>query len=148
MTGQLPVFSLATQSPETIVEESNATASTVLLMIETADSIQNIEEIAQVPGVDVLLIGSNDLSIELGVPGKFESSEFRSALEKVSQAARRNGKVFGLAGIYDRPDIHDWAINRLGARFILGQQDSGVLAKGAKSCAVALEAVQNTKASL
>jgi 2-keto-3-deoxy-L-rhamnonate aldolase RhmA len=124
MTGQLPLFSLSAQQPETIIRESNSTGSTVILMIETADSINNIDEIAQVPGVDLLLIGSNDLSIELGIPCQFESS------------------VFGLAGIYDRKDIHDFAVNKLGARFILGQQDSGVLAKGAKACATTLQGVQ------
>lgn len=142
MTGQLPVFSLATQPLDTIIHESNKSASAVMLMIETADSIENIDKIAQVSGVDVLLIGSNDLSIELGVPGQFESSKFRSALERVSQAAKKYNKIFGLAGIYDRSDIHDWAINQLGARFVLGQQDSGILAKGAKSCALALAEVQ------
>lgn len=142
MTGQLPLFSLSAQQPETIIRESNSTGSTVILMIETADSINNIDEIAQVPGVDLLLIGSNDLSIELGIPCQFESSVFRSALEKVSRAAKKHGKVFGLAGIYDRKDIHDFAVNKLGARFILGQQDSGVLAKGAKACVTTLQGVQ------
>lgn len=142
MTGQLPVFSLATQPLDTVIRESNEMASVVMLMIETRDSIENIDDTAQVPGVDVLLIASNDLSIELGVPGQFESSSFQSTLEKVSWAAKKHNKVFGLAGIYDRPDIHDWIINQLGARFMLGQQDSGILAKGAKSCALALNEVQ------
>jgi 2-keto-3-deoxy-L-rhamnonate aldolase RhmA len=138
MTGQLPVFSLVRHPLETVIRETNETPSVVTLMIETAESIENVDEIARVPGVDVLLVGSNDLSIELGVPGQFESSKFRSALKKVSGAAKKHNKVFGLAGIYDRPDIQDRAINQLGVRYILGQQDSGILAKGANSCASVL----------
>jgi 2-keto-3-deoxy-L-rhamnonate aldolase RhmA len=142
MTGMLPVFGLSTQPVDRIIRESNKSASTVLLMIETAESIENIEQIAQVPGVDVLLIGSNDLSIELGVPGQFESPKFRTALKKVSNAAQKYGKTFGLAGIYDRPHIQNWAVNELGAKYILGQQDSGILAQGMQSCVAALAEVQ------
>jgi 2-keto-3-deoxy-L-rhamnonate aldolase RhmA len=74
-------------------------------MIETVQAIGNLDAIASVEGVDVLLVGSNDLSIELGIPAQFESPVFRDALEKVSRACRQNGKIMALGGIYDRPDI-------------------------------------------
>ena len=144
MTGQLAVFSLAAIPVPTVISETNATASTVIVMIEDADAVQKVDEIAQVPGVDVLLVGSNDLSIDLGIPGKFEDQKFRSALTAVSKAAKANGKAFGFAGIYDRPEVQDWAINELGARFVLGQQDAVLLARGAKACASELKAVQKT----
>ncbi|KAJ5209452.1 hypothetical protein N7449_003831 [Penicillium cf. viridicatum] len=138
MTGQLPVFGLEPTPAKRIIEETNVHASTVLLMIETKDSIENVDDIAAVDGVDVLLIGSNDLAIELGVPGQFQSPEFRNALEKVSQSCRKHRKIFGLAGIYEAPDIQNWALNTLGARFILAQQDSGLIASAGKKCADAL----------
>lgn len=141
MTGQLPVFGLRSTPVKTIIEETNAHASTVLLMIETKDSIENVDDIAAVDGVDVLLIGSNDLAIELGVPGQFESTEFRNALEKVSQSCHKHRKIFGLAGIYDAPEIQDWALNTLGARFILAQQDSGLIAGAGKKCADVLSRI-------
>ncbi|KAL4865519.1 hypothetical protein BDV12DRAFT_188109 [Aspergillus spectabilis] len=120
MTGQLPQFNLAPTPIPTVTEESNASGSTVFVMIETKSSIENIGEIASVPGVDVLLTRSNDLSIELGVPGDFRSEAFRAALEMVSEAAKKYGK--------------GWAVGELGVRWILGQQDSGILARGAKGC--------------
>lgn len=141
MTGQLPVFELKPTPAATIVSETNARGSSVILMIETRESIDKVEEIAAVEGVDVLLIGSNDLAIELGVPGDFASKEYRDALEKVSAACKKHGKVFGLAGVYDAPELQSWALNDLGARFILGQQDSGLLAGGAKKCVGAIDAV-------
>lgn len=141
MTGQLPVFGLRSTPVQTIIEQSNAHASSVFLMIETKESIENVEEIATVDGVDVLLIGSNDLAIELGVPSQFNSPEFRGALEKVSRACHKHGKVFGLAGIYDEPEIHSWALNALGARFILAQQDSGLISGAGKKCADALSEI-------
>lgn len=138
MTGQLPQFSLEPLPVPSVIEEGNAHGSAVFLMIETVESVGNIDAISAVAGVDVLLIGSNDLAIELGVPGQFKSDKYRTALEAVSRACRKHGKIFGLAGVYDNPEIQSWVIDHLGARFILGQQDSGWIAKGAKSCREAL----------
>lgn len=133
MTGQLPQFGLTQTAIPEVVEQANDRGSTVFVMIETCSAIENIDSIAAVDGVDVLLIGSNDLSIELGVPGQFEAKRFQSALEAVSAACKKHRKILGLAGIYDRPDLHDWALNRLNARYILAQQDSGWIAKGSQA---------------
>lgn len=110
-------------------------------MIETKESVDHIDDIASVEGADVILVGSNDLAIELGVPGQFNSNTFRDALEAVSKACKKHGKVFGLAGIYDNHDVHNWAINELGARFLLGGQDSAILARGAKETMAAIARV-------
>lgn len=141
MTGQLPLFGLRPTAVEQIVKDTNSLGSSVILMIETRDSVENVDAIAAVDGVDVLLIGSNDLAIELGVAGQFSSKEYRSALEAVSAACTKHSKVFGLAGVYDAPEIQGWILNDLGAKFILGQQDSGILAGGAKKCATSLEEI-------
>ena len=138
MTGQLPVFGLRATAAATVIEESNTTASSVILMIETKEAISRIDEIASVNGADVLLIGANDLAIELGVPAGFRTPTFRSALEKVSDSCKKHGKIMGLAGIYDQPDIHSWAINELGIGFMLCQQDSGLIAGGAVKCLAAV----------
>ncbi|KAL1980122.1 hypothetical protein VTN96DRAFT_4635 [Rasamsonia emersonii] len=142
MTGQLPVFSLKPTPPDQVIKESNASASSVILMIETKDAIERIDEIAAVDGVDALLIGSNDLAIELGVQGGFQTAVFGSALEAVSNACRRHGKIMGLAGIYDNYEIQNWAINTLNVRFLLCQQDSGLIAGGAAKCIAALPRVE------
>ncbi|KAH8880216.1 Phosphoenolpyruvate/pyruvate domain-containing protein [Thozetella sp. PMI_491] len=141
MTGQLPLFGMAPTSIATITEETNKHGSSVILMIETKESIEKADEIASVEGVDALLIGSNDLSIELGVPGDFRSEKYRSALERVSAACKKHGKFMGLAGIYDQPELQTWAITELGVCFILGQQDSGLLANGGKKCVEALSQI-------
>lgn len=141
MTGQLPLFSLKQTPIPVVVEKTNLEGSTVILMIETLESIKNIDEIARTEGVDLLLIGANDLSIELGVPSQFDSQVFRGALETVSGACKRHGKVMGLAGIYDNSAFQQWAVDVLGVRFILGQQDSGILARHAKECLETLQAL-------
>jgi 2-keto-3-deoxy-L-rhamnonate aldolase RhmA len=141
MTGSLPVFSLEPTDSKVVIEESNASASSVIVMIESREAVEQADQIAAVPGVDVLLIGSNDLSIELGVAGGFRTDVFRSALETVSKACKKNGKIMGLAGIYDQQDIHEWAINTLGVRYLLCQQDLGLILGGGKRCLAAVPSV-------
>lgn len=143
MTGQLPQFDLQGIPVEETINQANQSASTVFAMIESGDAVERAGEIAAVDGVDVVLVGSLDLSIELGVPGQFQSEKYRSALQVVSEACRDNGKIFGLAGIYDDPVTQDWAINELGVRFMLVQQDTSLIAGGGKRAAAAVPLVRS-----
>ncbi len=143
MTGQLPQFNMVPHAASTVVGPANDTASTVFVMIETDEGLGNVEEIASVQGVDVLLVGSNDLSIELGVPGDFGNEGFKGALERVSRACRSHKKIMGLAGIYDRPEVQKWAVHTLGVGFMLGQQDAGLITKGARHCVEALREISS-----
>lgn len=139
MTGQLPQFSLTPTPLRTVITQANATGSTVLVMIESRLAIANVAAIAAVPGLDVLLVGANDLSIELGVPGDFRSEVFRDALRDVSAACLKEGKMMGLAGIYDDEELQAWAVRELGVGFMLAQQDSSWIASGSKSCLERIE---------
>ncbi|KAI0140743.1 Pyruvate/Phosphoenolpyruvate kinase-like domain-containing protein [Pestalotiopsis sp. NC0098] len=111
-------------------------------MVETRECIANIDAIASTKGVDVLLVGSNDLSVELGVPGDYKSQEFQLALETISEACKKHGKILGFAGIYENHELQEWAIKKLGAGFILGQQDSGLLARSAVEVVNALADIE------
>ena len=74
----------------------------VALQVETADCIKNIEEIAAVPGVDLLFLGQNDLCMSMGLYEKYEfphmytSPEIGAATEKLIAAARKNNVILGL----------------------------------------------------
>ncbi|KAM5357965.1 hypothetical protein ACJZ2D_015733 [Fusarium nematophilum] len=96
------------------------------------NAVDNADTIAAVDGVDVLLVGSNDLSIDMGVGGRWDSDEYCSSMERVSQACRRHDKIFGVAGVYENPKLHEWFINTLGARFLLVQQDMSLIASGGR----------------
>jgi len=65
-------------------------------MLETNQAIENAEAIAAVDGVDVLLIGPSDLSIELGVPLDYPSDTYQKGLDKIAAAARNQGKMAGM----------------------------------------------------
>jgi 4-hydroxy-2-oxoheptanedioate aldolase len=74
----------------------------VALQVETADCIKNIDEIAAVPGVDILFLGQNDLCMSMGLYEKYEfphmytSPELAAATEKLVAAARKNNVTLGL----------------------------------------------------
>ncbi|KIX95352.1 uncharacterized protein Z520_08869 [Fonsecaea multimorphosa CBS 102226] len=144
-TGQLPQFGYAAQPHSIMIPECNNVGSTVIVMIETQEALQNLDAIASVPGVDVLLVGSNDLTVELGIPAQFDSPVYKEAMEKVSQACKKHGKIMGLGGVYDNPTIQGWAVHELGVGFILGGQDSSFIAKGAKACVEALVKVEGNQ---
>lgn len=68
----------------------------MICQLETADAVQNAGAIAGVDGVDVLFVGPNDLSANLGAFREFERAEFTRAVDRILQAARRSGKAAGI----------------------------------------------------
>jgi 4-hydroxy-2-oxoheptanedioate aldolase len=68
----------------------------IVPMIETNEALENLDAIAAVPGVDVLLIGPSDLSIELGVPLDYACDTYQRALDKIATAAAKRGVVAGM----------------------------------------------------
>src|SRR5215475_3380574 len=74
----------------------------VALQVETASCIDNIAEIAAVPGVDILFLGQNDLCMSMGLYEKYEfphmytSPELGAATQKLIDNARKNNVILGL----------------------------------------------------
>lgn len=68
----------------------------IVAQIETKEAIENIEEILDVEGIDVGLIGPNDLSISLGVPDLMGSEVMTQAIDRVVQAAKKKKKASGM----------------------------------------------------
>ena len=74
----------------------------VALQVETASCIENIAEIAAVPGVDILFLGQNDLCMSMGLYEKYEfphmytSPELGAATKKLVEHARKNKVILGL----------------------------------------------------
>jgi 2-keto-3-deoxy-L-rhamnonate aldolase RhmA len=94
-------------------------------MIETPRAVENAERIAAVPGIDVLLMGTNDLCLEMGIPGKLEDERVVSAMDAVIGACRKHGKWPGLGGVYGREPMQRY-VGR-GMRFVLAGNDISLL---------------------
>ena len=68
----------------------------IVPMIETQQAIDNIDEILSVPGIDVLLVGPSDLSIELNVPLDYQSDTYQKGLDTIAAACKKHGVVPGM----------------------------------------------------
>jgi 4-hydroxy-2-oxoheptanedioate aldolase len=72
------------------------------MQVETADCIKNIDEIAAVPGLDLLFLGQNDLCMSMGLyekykfPDMYTSPELNDATQKLVNAARKNNLILGI----------------------------------------------------
>jgi 4-hydroxy-2-oxoheptanedioate aldolase len=64
----------------------------IILQIESPEGLEAVEEIAAVPGYDMLLLGPGDFSHRIGKPGQIDLPEVHAARERVENAARANGK--------------------------------------------------------
>ena len=97
----------------------------VVVMIESPQGVENCEAIAAVPGIDALLIGTNDLTFEMGIPGNFLDARVIDAYTKVIAACKKHGKFPGMGGMYT-PELLERFIG-MGARLILAGSDFSFL---------------------
>jgi 2-keto-3-deoxy-L-rhamnonate aldolase RhmA len=124
-------------TPLAEVNAQGNAATLVIPMLETPDGIANADAIAGVPGIDVLLIGSNDLCTAMGIPGELKSPKLRTAFESTATACKAHGKLLGVGGI--RADVaHVAELVALGARFVIAGSDVQYLMKSARDEVAAL----------
>lgn len=95
--------------------------------IEDREAIDNIEEIAAVPGFDLLFIGPGDLSLSYGHPLEFDHHVLQEATRKVALAAQKHGKWWGTTT--GTPAAAQRVLN-LGGRMITAGGDHGALVGG------------------
>ncbi len=65
------------------------------LLVETADAVDNIDDICAVPGIDLLIPAQFDLSTDLGLMGQFDHPGFLSAVARIERAAKTAGLPLG-----------------------------------------------------
>ena len=108
----------------------------VVAMIESPDGLANAAGIAAVDGIDGLLIGTSDLTAEMGIPGEIRHPRVEEAYRSVMDACRANGKFLGMGGIYELEAMKHYA--GLGAQFILTGSDHAYILAGANQQSAAL----------
>jgi len=106
-------------------------------MIETPTAVESAEAIAAIPGIDALLIGTNDLSLDMGIPGQYGHDRVQDAYRRVADACRKHNKILAMGGIYD----NTWASHyiAMGARMVLAGSDHGILFNAATQRATMLQ---------
>ena len=119
------------------LEEANR-ETFLVVQIEQPRTIDHIEQIAAVDGVDVLMLGPGDLSIQQGIPGQFEHPLIQDTYRRVAEAARAAGKHWGSPAMSVE---HVRRLLDMGARFICYQADVLLVKAG-------LEAMQSQLAPM
>ena len=138
VVGGLPQLDFEAVPVGEATEAINA-ATLVIVMIETPEAVENVDAIAAVEGVDGLLVGTNDLCMEMGIPGQVGDPAVMEAQAKVIEACRRHGRFPGLGGVYE-PALMERYID-MGMRFILCGNDLTMLMAAAGGRARQLRAL-------
>ncbi|HTQ56189.1 MAG TPA: aldolase/citrate lyase family protein [Bryobacteraceae bacterium] len=101
----------------------------VIIIIEEARAVERIDEIAATPGVDVLFIGTSDLSFSLGLRGRQDEPRLEAAIDRIVEAGKRHGKFLGRPAA--TPEI---ALQYRERGFLLfqGPTDMGLMAAGGR----------------
>ncbi len=103
----------------------------VVAMVETAEAIANADAIAAVPGIDVVMIGTNDLATELGIAGDFANPKITAAYETVMAACKKHKKHAGMGGVGSEELLEKFV--GMGMRFILSGGDVAMLMQAASA---------------
>ncbi len=101
-------------------------ATTLMVQFESDQAIAHADEIAAVDGVDMVMIGSNDLLADWGLAGQYEHPRLREAYAAAIAACRKHGKHVGVGGLASRPDLAGEFV-RMGARYVSTGTDLGFL---------------------
>ena len=92
-------------------------ATIIAVMLETPEAVSRADEIAAVEGVDMVLIGVNDMLASLGLAGQYEHPKVREAYARTIAACRKHGKHVGVGGLATRPKLAAEFV-AMGARMI------------------------------
>ena len=111
----------------------------LLFQIETLESVRRMDEVLSVAGVDGVLVGPNDLSINLGTPDDWDSAAMQDAMRECVRLCEAKGLVAGIH-ISDAAQSVEYA--RKGFRLLSANSEMGFMAGAANAH------VQHVKAAL
>ncbi|HEY2531243.1 MAG TPA: aldolase/citrate lyase family protein [Xanthobacteraceae bacterium] len=109
--------------------QSNAAldaATMVIVQFESDEALTRADEIASVDGVDMVMVGTNDLLADWGLPGQYEHPRVREAYAKTIAVCRQHGKYVAVGGLSTRPQLAAEFV-RMGARYVSTGTDLGFL---------------------
>lgn len=130
LTGPLPQAEFGHGADPKIMARLNEETLTIV-MVETLAALDAVKSIAGVDGVDAVLIGTNDLAADMGIPGQLGDAKIGAAYNKVAAAVKKAGKFFGMGGVYSKDLMQRYI--KTGVQFTLGGADIGFVMEGARA---------------
>ncbi|MEM9140643.1 MAG: aldolase/citrate lyase family protein [Pseudomonadota bacterium] len=137
--GALPQAGFEAHPVPELMEALNA-STFLVLMIESPEGVAAADDIAALDGVDALLIGTADLTAEMGIPGQVTHPDVVAAYETVIAACHKHGKHPGMGGVY-APDAMQKYVD-MGMRLILAGSEFSFMMQGARAQAQAVRALK------
>ena len=122
------MFGFWNEAEKPYVQAANE-KSLVVVHIENKEMADKVEEICQIPEIDVVFVGPADMSQSLGIPGKSKDPRVVEIALKVIETAEKYSKAGGIAC---GPTDMDMYIQH-GARYIMYSSDAALFAKSLKS---------------
>jgi 2-dehydro-3-deoxyglucarate aldolase/4-hydroxy-2-oxoheptanedioate aldolase len=120
---------------EPLAAMAHANDNTLLsVIIETKEALENVEDIV-IPGIDLVLVGHQDLTQSLGVPGQYTHPRLREADARVRAVCKERGVA--VAGAVNRPESMQAVVDS-GAQFLLYGTDLILLRREAQRAVEAL----------
>lgn len=113
----------------------------LIIMIESRFGVDNLAQLLEVPGVDVVLIGPHDLSVSYGVPEQYDHEDFRAAVAEVVRVCQDHNVGVGMhitSGSTDQ--AIQWVST--GFNFVCVRSDTLYVARGIQSELAALRGSQ------
>lgn len=102
-----------------------------IVQIEHVQAVENLEAILQVPGIDLAMVGPNDLSASVGHLGQTRHPQVMALFDRIAQTCKRLNKPFGVSlGAGDEASIRDWILR--GVNMIGCGDDISYLSIGCK----------------
>jgi 2-keto-3-deoxy-L-rhamnonate aldolase RhmA len=115
----------------------------VMMMIETREGLENMEEIIATPGVDGVHLGQFDLSLSLGIPGQFDQPVIQNGIDRMLKACRKHGK-FAACMAPTLDTAREWMVR--GFRMVSYSYDIGLMADRLREGLSALRAQEASSA--
>lgn len=113
----------------------------ICAIVETREGIENVDEIFAVDGIDMVMIGANDLCADYGIAGQLDHPLLHNAYRRVITAGHRHGKFVGVGGLTSKPDLIARYVEA-GARFVSAGTDQAFMLAAASERADLLRRLQ------
>ncbi len=126
-------------APEAYAALNDATM--IIVQFESTAALDKAEEIVAVDGIDMVLVGLNDLLADWGLPGQYDHPRVREVYAKTIALCRKHGKHCGVGGLSSRPDLVAEFV-KMGARYVSTGTDLAFLLS---ACTARAKQVQEIK---
>ncbi|MES2414553.1 MAG: aldolase/citrate lyase family protein [Pseudomonadota bacterium] len=101
-------------------------ATIVMVQLESMAGIDAADDIMAIDGIDMVMVGANDLAADMGIAGDYDNPRLHDAFERTMQACKKHNKHMGIGGLAGRPDLLAKFV-AMGARYVSCGTDVGFL---------------------